>query len=101
MLLWTYNKRCLTVQEKYYKKLSKYTKPTDQMEPLRGLLFRGLQDSPGAKSLIMDTIRYYSQNPVATEFPQYCQKSLQELMIEKEMRVRIPMEELDVLLEDE
>ena len=99
--MWTYNRRCLTTQETYYKKLSKYTKPTDQLEPLRGLLFRGLQDSPGAKSLIMDTIRYYSQNPVATEFPQYCQKSLQELMTEKEMRVRMPMEELDVLLEDE
>ena len=101
LLLWIYHGRCLRNQDLYYRSKSKYTKATDQLEPLRGLLFRALQDSPGAKTLIMDTLRYYCQNPVETDFPPHCQKSLQELMTEKEMRVRMPMEELEVLLEDE
>ena len=101
MLLWLYHRRCFKNQEEYYRTISKYTKPTDQLEPLKGLLFRSLQDSPGTKALIMDTLKYYCKNPVGVEFSGPCQKSLQELMVEKEVRVRMPIEELEVLLEDE
>ena len=84
MLLWLYHRRCFKNQEEYYRTISKYTKPTDQLEPLKGLLFRSLQDSPGTKALIMDTLKYYCNNPVGVEFSGPCQKSLQELMVEKE-----------------
>ena len=101
LLLWICNRSCLQQQETYYKSLSKYAKPTDQFEPLKSLLFRALQDNPGSKALCLDVLHYYCQNPIKTEFSRSFQRELQDLMTEKEVRVRIPMEELEVLLEDE
>merc|ERR1719376_1066084 len=106
------NQRCLTHQAEYLKKLSKYSQPADQMEPLKTLLFRALQDCPGSKALFLDAIKYYTENPAAANhsaasttnqqppmtssagaasgLAASCRNELQELMTEKELRVRIP-----------
>ncbi|XP_067153024.1 nuclear exosome regulator NRDE2 isoform X2 [Apteryx mantelli] len=58
-------------------------------ERSKGLFYRALQNCPWAKVLYMDAIEY---------FPDQLQEAL-DLMTEKELRVRVPMEELDLLLE--
>ncbi|XP_025967807.2 nuclear exosome regulator NRDE2 isoform X1 [Dromaius novaehollandiae] len=58
-------------------------------EKSKGLFYRALQNCPWAKVLYMDAIEY---------FPDQLQEAL-DLMTEKELRVRVPMEELDLLLE--
>ncbi|XP_032866384.2 nuclear exosome regulator NRDE2 isoform X2 [Tyto alba] len=58
-------------------------------EKSKGLFYKALQNCPWAKALYMDAIEY---------FPDHLQETL-DLMTEKELRVRVPMEELDLLLE--
>ncbi|NWI11600.1 NRDE2 protein, partial [Crypturellus soui] len=58
-------------------------------EKSKGLFYRALQNCPWAKVLYMDAIEY---------FPDQLQEAV-DLMTEKELRVRVPMEELDLLLE--
>nr|XP_009688106.1 PREDICTED: protein NRDE2 homolog [Struthio camelus australis] len=58
-------------------------------EKSKGLFYRALQNCPWAKVLYMDAVEY---------FPDELQEAL-DLMTEKELRVRVPMEELDLLLE--
>ncbi|KAG8126412.1 hypothetical protein E2320_021629 [Naja naja] len=56
----------------------------------KGIFYRALQNCPWAKVLYMDAIEY---------FPDELQEIL-DLMAEKELRVRVPIEELELLLED-
>ncbi|KAM9290604.1 nuclear exosome regulator NRDE2 [Morus bassanus] len=58
-------------------------------EKSKGLFYKALQNCPWAKVLYMDAVEY---------FPDHLQETL-DLMTEKELRVRLPMEELDLLLE--
>ncbi|GAB0190866.1 nuclear exosome regulator NRDE2 [Grus japonensis] len=58
-------------------------------EKSKGLFYKALQNCPWAKVLYMDAIEY---------FPDHLQETL-DLMTEKELRVRVPMEELELLLE--
>ncbi|XP_037249686.1 nuclear exosome regulator NRDE2 isoform X1 [Falco biarmicus] len=58
-------------------------------EKSRGLFYKALQNCPWAKVLYMDAVEY---------FPDHLQETL-DLMTEKELRVRVPVEELDLLLE--
>nr|XP_015205763.1 PREDICTED: protein NRDE2 homolog [Lepisosteus oculatus] len=59
-------------------------------ERSRGIFYKALQNVPWAKGLYMDAVAY---------FPERVQEFL-DLMTEKELRLRVPMEELDILLED-
>ncbi|XP_024423401.2 nuclear exosome regulator NRDE2 [Desmodus rotundus] len=56
----------------------------------KGVFYKALQNCPWAKVLYMDAVEY---------FPDEMQEVL-DLMTEKELRVRLPVEELDLLLED-
>ncbi|KFP81633.1 Protein NRDE2, partial [Apaloderma vittatum] len=58
-------------------------------EKSKGLFYKALQNCPWAKVLYMDAVEY---------FPDNLQETL-DLMTEKELRVRVPLEELDLLLE--
>ncbi|XP_071413781.1 nuclear exosome regulator NRDE2 isoform X1 [Pithys albifrons albifrons] len=58
-------------------------------EKSKGLFYKALQNCPWAKVLYMDAIEYFTDD---------LQETL-DLMTEKELRVRVPMEELDLLLE--
>nr|XP_006122408.1 protein NRDE2 homolog isoform X1 [Pelodiscus sinensis] len=59
-------------------------------ERSKGLFYKALQNCPWAKVLYMDAIEY---------FPDQLQEIL-DLMTEKELRIRVPIEELELLLED-
>uniref|UniRef100_A0A6Q2XAU2 NRDE-2, necessary for RNA interference, domain containing n=1 Tax=Esox lucius TaxID=8010 RepID=A0A6Q2XAU2_ESOLU len=61
-----------------------------KVETGRGIFYKALQDIPWAKGLYMDA---------AQLFPDHVQEFL-DLMTEKELRLRVPMEEVDILLED-
>ncbi|KAM6201491.1 nuclear exosome regulator NRDE2 [Rhynchocyon petersi] len=56
----------------------------------KGVFYKALQNCPWAKVLYMDAIEY---------FPDEMQEIV-DLMTEKELRVRLPLEELELLLED-
>ncbi|KAG8561892.1 hypothetical protein GDO81_015516 [Engystomops pustulosus] len=56
----------------------------------RGLFYKAIQNCPWAKVLYLDAVEY---------FPDQLQEII-DLMTEKELRVRLPPEELDLLLED-
>ncbi|XP_061853931.1 nuclear exosome regulator NRDE2 isoform X2 [Colius striatus] len=58
-------------------------------EKSKGLFYKALQNCPWAKVLYLDAVEH---------FPDDLQETL-DLMTEKELRVRVPMEELDLLLE--
>ncbi|XP_015720835.1 nuclear exosome regulator NRDE2 isoform X1 [Coturnix japonica] len=60
-----------------------------KIERSKGLFYKAIQNCPWAKVLYMDAVEY---------FPEQLQETL-DLMTEKELRVRVPMEELDLLLE--
>lgn len=59
-------------------------------ERSKGIFYKALQNCPWAKVLYLDAVEY---------FPDEMQEIL-DLMTEKELRVRLPVEELDLLLED-
>ncbi|KAM9645428.1 nuclear exosome regulator NRDE2 isoform 1-T1 [Trichechus inunguis] len=59
-------------------------------ERSKGVFYKALQNCPWAKVLYMDAVEY---------FPDEMQEFL-DLMTEKELRVRLPVEELELLLED-
>nr|XP_012805530.2 nuclear exosome regulator NRDE2 [Jaculus jaculus] len=59
-------------------------------ERSKGVFYKALQNCPWAKALYMDAVQY---------FPDELQEVL-DLMTEKELRVRMPLEELELLLED-
>ncbi|XP_016045369.1 nuclear exosome regulator NRDE2 [Erinaceus europaeus] len=59
-------------------------------ERSKGVFYKALQNCPWAKVLYLDAVEY---------FPDEMQEIL-DLMTEKELRVRLPVEELDLLLED-
>ncbi|XP_066200286.1 nuclear exosome regulator NRDE2 [Saccopteryx leptura] len=59
-------------------------------ERSKGVFYKALQNCPWAKVLYLDAVGY---------FPDEMQEIL-DLMTEKELRVRLPLEELELLLED-
>ncbi|XP_038530379.1 nuclear exosome regulator NRDE2 [Canis lupus familiaris] len=59
-------------------------------ERSKGVFYKALQSCPWAKVLYLDAVQH---------FPEEMQEIL-DLMTEKELRVRLPMEELELLLED-
>ncbi|XP_044291906.1 nuclear exosome regulator NRDE2 isoform X1 [Varanus komodoensis] len=61
-----------------------------EKEKSKAMFYRALQNCPWAKVLYMDAIEY---------FPNELHETL-DLMTEKELRVRVPIEELELLLED-
>uniref|UniRef100_A0A667ZTK2 NRDE-2, necessary for RNA interference, domain containing n=1 Tax=Myripristis murdjan TaxID=586833 RepID=A0A667ZTK2_9TELE len=60
------------------------------VDKARGIFYKALQNIPWAKGLYMDAVRL---------FPEHLQEFV-DLMTEKELRLRLPLEELDILLED-
>ncbi|XP_047183296.1 nuclear exosome regulator NRDE2 isoform X2 [Scophthalmus maximus] len=61
-----------------------------KVDKATGILYRALQNIPWAKGLYMDAVQL---------FPEKLQEYV-DLMTEKELRLRLPLEELDILLED-
>ncbi|XP_056152067.1 nuclear exosome regulator NRDE2 [Lampris incognitus] len=61
-----------------------------KVDQARGIFYKALQNIPWAKGLYMDAVQ---------QFPEHLQEFL-DLMTEKELRLRLPLEELDILLED-
>ncbi|XP_028677156.2 nuclear exosome regulator NRDE2 [Erpetoichthys calabaricus] len=59
-------------------------------ERSRGVFYRALQSCPWTKALYLDAIEY---------FPDHFNEVI-DLIVEKELRLRIPLEEVDLLLED-
>ncbi|XP_032143549.1 nuclear exosome regulator NRDE2 isoform X2 [Sapajus apella] len=59
-------------------------------ERSKGVFYKALQNCPWVKVLYLDAVEY---------FPEEMQEVL-DLMTEKELRVRLPLEELELLLED-
>ncbi|KAM4626041.1 nuclear exosome regulator NRDE2 [Polymixia lowei] len=60
------------------------------VDKARGIFYKALQNIPWAKGLYMDAVQL---------FPDHLQEFV-DLMTEKELRLRLPLEELDILLED-
>ncbi|XP_060938719.1 nuclear exosome regulator NRDE2 [Limanda limanda] len=61
-----------------------------KVDKATGIFYKALQNIPWAKGLYMDAVQL---------FPKQLQEFV-DLMTEKELRVRLPLEELDILLED-
>ncbi|XP_033991146.1 nuclear exosome regulator NRDE2 isoform X2 [Trematomus bernacchii] len=61
-----------------------------KVDKATGIFYKALQNIPWAKGLYMDAVQL---------FPEHLQEFV-DLMTEKELRVRLPLEELDILLED-
>lgn len=61
-----------------------------KVDKATGIFYRALQNIPWAKGLYMDAVQL---------FPEHLQEFI-DLMTEKELRLRLPLEELDILLED-
>lgn len=57
------------------------------------IFYRALQDNPSAKVLGLDLLHYQGGAKLQAE--------IQDIFAEKEVRIRLPMEELQVLLEAE
>ncbi|XP_061599992.1 nuclear exosome regulator NRDE2 isoform X2 [Cololabis saira] len=61
-----------------------------KVDKARGIFYKALQNIPWVKGLYMDAVQL---------FPEHLQEFV-DLMTEKELRLRLPLEELDILLED-
>ncbi|TMS21475.1 Protein NRDE2-like protein [Larimichthys crocea] len=61
-----------------------------KVDKATGIFYKALQNIPWAKGLYMDGVQL---------FPEHLQE-FADLMTEKELRLRLPLEELDILLED-
>lgn len=61
-----------------------------KVDKATGIFYKALQNIPWAKGLYMDAVQL---------FPEHLQEFV-DLMTEKELRLRLPLEELDILLED-
>ena len=64
------------------------------------VFIKGLQDIPSAKVLGLDLIHYLDQNP-QRHTSETIQAEVQDIFAEKEVRIRLPLQELKVLLMDE
>ncbi|XP_078263361.1 nuclear exosome regulator NRDE2 [Rhinoraja longicauda] len=67
-----------------------FTAERGDVERARGVFYRALQNCPWAKVLYLDAVRL---------LPERLQE-ITDLMTEKDIRLRLPLEELDILLED-
>ncbi|XP_061699874.1 nuclear exosome regulator NRDE2 isoform X2 [Syngnathoides biaculeatus] len=61
-----------------------------KIDQAKGLFYKALQNIPWVKGLYMDAVQLFPE----------CLQEFADLMTEKELRVRLPLEELDILLED-
>ncbi len=64
------------------------------------IFYRGLQDCPSGKALYVDYIKYKLDHNEVGDVSDELRKVL-DILLEKEGRTRLPLEELDVLLEKE
>lgn len=78
--------RCLLLWRMYLH----FTVSQGHQDRSRGLFYKAIQSCPWAKVLYLDAVEY---------FPDQLQEII-DLMMEKELRVRLPFEELELLLED-
>ena len=62
------------------------------------IFYRALQDNPSAKVLGLDLLHYQERSSGGADA---LQAEIQDIFAEKEVRIRLPMEELQVLLEAE
>ncbi|XP_072350114.1 nuclear exosome regulator NRDE2 [Scyliorhinus torazame] len=67
-----------------------FTAAQGNVEKTKGVFYRALQECPWAKVLYLDAVGY---------LPGQLQETL-DLMTEKEIRIRVPIEELEILMED-
>ncbi|KAM8920996.1 nuclear exosome regulator NRDE2 [Pelodytes ibericus] len=81
-----YGPRCLLLWRMYLH----FTVSLGSRDRGRGLFYKAIQNCPWSKVLYLDAVEY---------FPDQLQEIV-DLMTEKELRVRLPLEELDLLLED-
>ena len=75
------------------------------------IFYRALQDNPSAKALGLDLIYYCADHESSSSAPSgtgaaagnalAVQSDVQDIFTEKEVRIRMPIEELKLLLEDE
>ena len=67
------------------------------------IFYRALQDNPSAKVLGLDLLHYQERSSTSSSSPdsEALQAEIQDIFAEKEVRIRLPMEELQVLLEAE
>ena len=66
---------------------------------MKTVFYRALQDNPSAKVLGLDLIHYLDQDQKHAS--EALQAEIQDIFAEKELRIRMPIEELKVLLEKE
>ena len=64
------------------------------------VFYRSLQDCPAVKSLFLDVVGYLHLDPAPDAAEDGLRRVL-DITAEKEARVRMPIEELEVLLEKE
>ncbi|KAJ8307993.1 hypothetical protein KUTeg_012867 [Tegillarca granosa] len=60
----------------------------EQMERAKGVLYRALQQCPWSKALYLDGVALFGEEKL---------QEMVDLMMEKEIRVQIPVEEVDIL----
>lgn len=65
------------------------------------MFIKGLQDIPSAKVFGLDLVHYLDQNSQRHTASESIQAEIQDVFAEKEVRIRLPIEELKVLLLDE
>ena len=65
------------------------------------IFYRALQDNPSAKVLGLDLLHYQASGGASGTDIKALQAEIQDIFAEKEVRIRLPMEELEVLLEAE
>jgi hypothetical protein len=77
------------------------TKMLGKTKP-KTVFYRALQDNPSAKAFGLDLIHYQEkQKTTASSAAKLIQAEIQDIFTEKEVRIRMPIEELQVLLEPE
>ena len=62
------------------------------------MFIKGLQDIPSAKVFGLDLVHYLDQNSQRHTASESIQAEIQDVFAEKEVRIRLPIEELKVLL---
>ncbi|XP_059817184.1 nuclear exosome regulator NRDE2 isoform X1 [Hypanus sabinus] len=73
-----------------WRKFLHFTSQRGNGERTKGVFYRALQHCPWAKVLYLDAVRL---------LPEQLQEII-DLMTEKEIRIRVPLEELEILIED-
>ena len=65
------------------------------------VFYRSLQDNPSGKVFGLDLIHYWADQHHNGAAGEAIQAEIQDIFTEKEVRIRMPLEELNVMLEEE